>query len=1456
MSEDEVPHDVINPITALAAVRYPSNWALLVGEGPFLRIFDHGTAQILASCRVFETQAIHGIAVSDRPREDEDSHRVVQFLFWGGRWVCFGKLRHDVKEGSPGIEINLAQQIQVDGWVLDATFKHGVRAAEQDASIQKKANAVLVTAQNDAFAVHAGQKDRPTVRRVASGSRSMLYSAHIEWTHNGPILIASGTVFGEVLLWSFAESALASKSDLPTPTQLHHRYVGHEGSVFGVRISQPLPGSSRATSKRLLASCSDDRTIRVWDFDGNDIWETNSHKSNCASPSRKGDGRQVSTSRCVAMIMGHQSRIWNVRFLMSREGVAVISFGEDGTAQVWRLLNVLGSQGPMLPEERNSGSLAHHQAYAYHFGKNIWASAVFQGQNHSHMACTGGADGRVVAYDICQPLDAVKGGFLSRHWTMQDVAKQLEENQPVALNDAHSTQTWANDTTCFRIFAALEGRWDIKREISSALPTYPSGTFAGEAVIAGRILGGDKIDKEYLYTEHGTFTTDQGLSFPATRQYVYRFRRATDTMSAWFVKTDGSSAVDYLFHELQLDSATEADDADYPQGQMVVRATGYHLCVEDHYTPEYKFLLKHGSLQEWTLSYRVKGPQKDYHTEATFLKQNYNGNLVPANQVEKEIPVPKPTDHQGDYVISDEILEKDGFKSYICLSSGSFLTTTVRGKVLLGVLAPPGSNVDEAQLQTVVSPAAKWKLIGHFDVLKSSSIVARSVGSDYVFISGNDGTIYRYNSQEKVLHPVSIPDRKVAFLHCQKLHAQSSSSRNHVVLAVRLGLSVAHIYNVGTTLIGSDLQLQSRPLLIAFPESWVVTSAWFLEVLEVWVLGSRHGALSFYDAANFSIDTPSIPLDVRPDVHGSDAVTTIVPLPGGTTAPQATQFFLTAGRDGHYAIHTITAVRTMSRSARLTIWTVHRSAPPFGPNIEGATFDQQSHELILWGFRSKDFVVWNASKSMETMTIECGGAHRNWYYTPRNDGSDGGTFIWTKASVCHVQAQASSLHRVFQSGGHGREIRAMALSPVISHNAGSIRRHIATGSEDTAIRIWSYESDQSLRSGFKCLGTFTKHITGIQQLRWSGDGRLLFSAAGREEFFVWRVQPVPCLGLGAVCEALCPPVTDDGDLRIMDFALKEIDTDSYAQARTEWEYHIIIAYSDGSLRLYYYASTPFRKSFDLLQSGMYNSVNCLTQTAYLDPYICLFTCTAASDGHLAFWLFPDISTTEDPTHITFPFKERTPVPGMESGRDMSLQYPCCIPLHQSYIKSIFVVPTEIDGKYLIVSGGDDGALGITLVGFRPSTVEPQYERLLIPKAHAAAVNAVVYVGKGYSSARTNENHAYRHVLMSSGSDQKIKTWIITINYGPSRVLGLDVDMIGDRFTSVADVAALAVTRIGPRVRVFVAGVGMERLDEDALDGVLAEDEQKSERDSRGLDSEAAAREDEEKLDWPPVTATT
>lgn len=1194
-------------------MRVESKSLLLSGQGPFIRAYDHGARRLLCSKRVFGTQAVHGIT----SRQLSEHSTETLLLIWGRRSVSVVQVRIGDNENSQDdfhLTIHdVIPETETEDWILDACFMSPRVDGRSDSSVIE---AVLVTAHNVVLYLHAlldltsNLATCASIYRLAAGPRSVLYSAHIIWQDsNTPGLVAAGTVYGEILYWSFRsdDATRFGVSRQPGAGVLHHTFKGHEGSVFGVRISEEVIDEHSGLPKRILASCSDDRTIRIWDISLHlNLDSGDDSTKRLIEPAFGGtDGDIDQNSRpSIAVAMGHASRIWGLRFLCeANPNRSLLSFGEDTTAQLWRLFtqpNAAGRQSNL--SATSSFVLQNCAKHKFHSGKNIWACAVYQESVSSNLVCTGGADGRIVCFNIRCTDVSPDGDNISSRWTFKQVLEGLSKAcKPSEL----AAVKIATPRLLGSIFIALEGRWKMVRNLDSAVPTYPSGIFEGTAVFEKRPSTNPEYEAEYLYLENGKLTTQQGLTLTTTRRYVYRLQRDTHEISSWFVKPDDVSTVDYLFHELNF-----ADTDDYQHnagnaGNLV--ANGHHLCINDEYRAEYGFHAREGTLPRWSLRYTVKGPKKDYIADAEYELDDWPSE----SKAEMDSNQSIGTDPAQAILIKNAKTpgnwsKTDSFKAYAWINENVLLATTDLGWLLAGTLRSIKGQSGLAGVDS--SNSVSWERIAKIDNLNGDCI-ATSICSHETAIFAAAGTIHIYLHTDKSIHSPFNVSGKIAYMAAHLLSKyrspQSSTFEVGIVISC-LGSSTTALFVVEVDKKLSKCYVRQDTILSRSP-SFVVTSSCLIDSRAVLILGSRNGSLAIYPFTFSAI--PLLPISQIDDIHGEDAITTIEQLPT-TSSPEAehdTMYFLTAGRNGSYAIHHIHLHSTSSYDS-INFHTLHMATTPIGNIIEGSHFSPLTNHLLIWGFRSKHFVLWNESLKQEIMLSECGGAHRNWAFFPlQQEGKAGGNLVWTKASSCHVHAQRGGSHIVLHEGGHGREIKALAISSEIiittpcvkgrsSRSSSSIdgntsqssaksflkttKRYLATGAEDTEIRIFDISSPSFPRTGdaddmFKCTNIISKHTTGLQALRWSWDSKHLFSAAGCDEFFVWRVTPLSELGLlGVVCEAIAP-TSEHRDLRVMDFDVKDIFVPS-SDGEEEWKWCAIsMVFSDSSVRVSkFYYFTP------------------------------------------------------------------------------------------------------------------------------------------------------------------------------------------------------------------------------------------------------------------------------------------
>ena len=138
---------------------------------------------------------------------------------------------------------------------------------------------------------------------------------------------------------------------------------------------------------------------------------------------------------------------------------------------------------------------------------------------------------------------------------------------------------------------------------------------------------------------------------------------------------------------------------------------------------------------------------------------------------------------------------------------------------------------------------------------------------------------------------------------------------------------------------------------------------------------------------------------------------------------------------------------------------------------------------------------------------------------------------------------------------------------------------------------------------------------------------------------------------------------------------------------------------------------------------------------------------------------------------------------------------------------------------LIITGGDDGALAITRRLQSKASVQPTTSTLLIPKAHAAAINAVEYL---HEIAHAVDKPLRTHVFVSSGNDQRLKTWVVQVKdpgIPGNPIEAIAVRLYCNQYASVADASSLSSIITAKGAGVVVAGIGMECF-EDSTSGIL------------------------------------
>jgi WD40 repeat protein len=177
--------------------------------------------------------------------------------------------------------------------------------------------------------------------KIKGAATCITYSMSFHGWHDdsADLILASGTVFNEILIWTVEETDHGNQ-DAASRREETHRLTGHQGVILSLQFAED--GAS-------LASTSDDRSVRLWKYV--------EHHWHCAWVS-----------------WGHSARVWSVAF----SSVGLISTAEDASARIWDL-----ETGSQLGEIRSYSC------------QSLWRVAVYE-----NWALIGGNDGSAKLYDL------------------------------------------------------------------------------------------------------------------------------------------------------------------------------------------------------------------------------------------------------------------------------------------------------------------------------------------------------------------------------------------------------------------------------------------------------------------------------------------------------------------------------------------------------------------------------------------------------------------------------------------------------------------------------------------------------------------------------------------------------------------------------------------------------------------------------------------------------------------------------------------------------------------------------------------------------------------------------------------------------------------------------------------------------------------------------------------------
>lgn len=511
------------------------------------------------------------------------------------------------------------------------------------------------------------------------------------------------------------------------------------------------------------------------------------------------------------------------------------------------------------------------------------------------------------------------------------------------------------------------------------------------------------------------------------------------------------------------------------------------------------------------------------------------------------------------------------------------------------------------------------------------------------------------------------------------------------------------------------------------------TSCVFYDQENNWlIIGSRYVTIAVYDLneENETIELLAIFKKLSP----GDTITSISSI---SSELNKIKILITV-RDGFYMYANI------NRTPDFSINILHENKLSRG-FIEGGYLDG---DLILYGFRSTHFSVWNETKQLEITNELCGGAHRQWDLFTYNDNNKlDYKFVYINKSTLYIKSFkgrfTENKYGLIIGGTHGREIRDVTVSPSLLADGS---RLLMTASEDTTVKLSKLLSTGEVEN----IWSLNHHVSGLQKIKFI-NGEYVGSSAANEEFYIWKISHLNEEKPNITCFARLEPQNAIPDLRIMDF-----DAFEYKNG-----FIVSTVYSDSHVRLFYF-DLPSR-SFKELANDFYSSC-CILNVNFLFFKNEIFLMIGATDGHLSIWNVSSIVSNESNSDRKF-------------GKLIIKQQ-----LHQNGIKAVLA---EKNGdEYNILTGGDDNALILSTLSYRDENLYLE-TKSFYENAASSTITSI---------AKLKDDR-----ILVTSVDQIARVWTYSDN---------SLDCITARYTTIADTGCSDSTTLGNNDVVVIGGAGL------------------------------------------------
>lgn len=529
-------------------------------------------------------------------------------------------------------------------------------------------------------------------------------------------------------------------------------------------------------------------------------------------------------------------------------------------------------------------------------------------------------------------------------------------------------------------------------------------------------------------------------------------------------------------------------------------------------------------------------------------------------------------------------------------------------------------------------------------------------------------------------------------------------------------------------------------------QRWV-TAAVLLPSADLLVAGDRLGSIHVYCCPKSSGRYEQLESQGRfPGIHGCDGVMHLV-----ASAPG----LLSTGRDGRVLLFAACPARGLQLLR--TFW--------WSTELEwiGRLYPH-GDDLLVAGYHMTDFVLWSTKQQREVLRLNCGGGHRPWHFVLEPSGEAVFACIKKRDVLVHRCNLLNVLYKsCLKFPVHKRKICAVCVLSTQEDSSGGSQSCIATAGEDNIIVI----SLLRLELEHACVRVVCRlygHISSVKAMAWTRmsdkppDHRLLASAGGRAQLILWS------LPASEECDTAAEELgshllwTMDGaqrkDRRDADGPLARYMGVSVWESAPQ-QFFVATAGSDAVLRIFGYTSQAGLQILKSIETGEHCLLRGL-RAAVAGGHSLLLT--GGNDGMLRCFLLTS-----------------------------SLQ---CVVLdafqrHQSGINALDVSPMQ-DDRMLILSGGDDTSLAVTLVALTKEQNIIKLQEAVVHSAHTAQISGVKIVSNC--------------CMLSAGIDQRLRVWSF---------VGGVLEMDCSRISCIPDIACCAWWSSDTGLLFLICGEGLE-----------------------------------------------